>query len=126
MTPELSQVWTSPARRCRHTAEIVASHLGVPGRCVSVQEALAAGSGADGIIEILQDWVESPASQLLVAHQPDLEDLASALLGATEVPVLSLQPGGCALLRLVSRQDELRASMQWLLTPAWFELVAGI
>ncbi len=90
-----ARLWTSPALRCRRTAELLASSLDL--EPMQVHDALAAGGGARRILaamsaaELAQ---EPPAQWILVGHQPDLEELAQHLLGADSARI-ALHPGGC-------------------------------
>jgi phosphohistidine phosphatase len=77
-------VWSSPLTRARETAELLVAGLRPKPRLVIV-DALAAGCRVSEQLEIIARHAATPrgASQVaLVGHEPDLGELAAALLGA--------------------------------------------
>lgn len=98
---------TSPKVRAAQTAEVVARHLGVE---VVIEERLA-GSVDLAILEAILVSHRSPASPVLVGHDPDLSELLHTLCGA-DIPMRKgalaridadgpLQPGAGVLRWLV-------------------------
>ena len=83
----LSRVYTSPLRRARETAEIVARVLGVG---VVVVDELAPGKPRcrGRLVELVQ-----PGS-VIVGHNPDLEELLCCLIGGGNV---HLSPAAAAV-----------------------------
>jgi phosphohistidine phosphatase len=77
LAPEV--VATSPLVRCRQTAEIVCDRVRPAPELVEL-ETLAPGSDLDALVE----WTNSQPADVLawVGHAPDVDRLASALLGA--------------------------------------------
>lgn len=105
---------TSPLRRARETAEIVAERLGVE---VRVLAELAAGGAPAGVLGGLRPY-RALAAIALVGHQPDLGRLASLLLSGSEsVCPLPLKKGGvaCVEAELASRRP--RGELLWFATP---------
>ena len=99
---------TSPKLRAAQTAEIVASHLGLP---FGIDTRLA-GALSIGAVETLLRDAGGPARPLLVGHDPDFSDLVADLCETTRVPLRKgvlvridadrpLQPGGGTLRWLV-------------------------
>ncbi len=118
-----ASVLTSPAQRCRHTAELLATALSVPGSRLHTDAGLAAGAGAGRILAALaarvaQNVAVAPesATYVLVGHQPDLEALAQQLLGSQTLE-LFLPPGGCMALDLGDGKLAPPATLLWLLPP---------
>ncbi len=105
-----SAVYTSPLRRARETAEIVAEETGSG---VVVTEHLSPGKtscrGLDGII--------APGA-VLVGHNPDLEELVSCLIGGGNV---HLSAGSAAVLEYTGDGAPRPARAEWrlleLITP---------
>ena len=119
---------TSPARRCRQTAELVGKALHLPETSIHVDDGLAVGAGAERILAALAQQMAlvapaaaASASWLVVGHQPDLESVAQKLLGAASLE-LFLPPGGCIVLE--GRDGTLRppVALRWLLPPALLSL----
>jgi phosphohistidine phosphatase len=106
-------ILVSPLRRAQETAAIVAEALSSPVEPVT-HEQLAPGEDARGLVRSLVD--SSTSAVLLVAHEPDVSDLASALLGTTVggfeaamIVAVDLEPGR-AQRRFVLRPSELAGS----------------
>jgi phosphohistidine phosphatase SixA len=73
-----ARIATSPYTRCRQTADIVAEHLeGRP----KIEELSALEPGSD--LEALIEWSNEQGGEDVcwVGHSPDVEGLASALIG---------------------------------------------
>lgn len=80
----LDVVWTSPLTRARETAEHLVAGLRPKPRLVVV-EALAAGRRVSEQLDLIARHAATPRGGSLVAlvgHEPDLGELATALLGA--------------------------------------------
>lgn len=108
-------ILTSPARRARETAEIVAARLdGVP---VETMPELAAAKDPGSVVVALR--ARSDAKGLvIVGHQPGLGELASLLLsGSTSRLMLDLKKGSLACLDLELAGGAPRATLRWLVTP---------
>jgi phosphohistidine phosphatase len=74
------EILTSPFRRARQTAELVAERLGLP-----LQEADWLASGAEP--EDIVDNLANVGDVILVGHEPDLGELIGFLTGGAAVPV---------------------------------------
>ena len=103
-------VYTSPLRRARETAEIVAEETGAG---IVVTEHLAPGKASCRSL----DGIVSPGV-LLVGHNPDLEELVSCLIGGGSV---HLSAGAAAVLEYGGSGDPRPARGKWrlleLITP---------
>jgi phosphohistidine phosphatase len=73
-------VLSSPLLRARETADPIARAAGVPLR---VDDRLAPGATADGLLEALDDADETVVA---VGHQPDCGEIAATLMGGEEPP----------------------------------------
>ncbi|HZI93522.1 MAG TPA: histidine phosphatase family protein [Patescibacteria group bacterium] len=78
----LDTIFSSPMRRARQTAGIVAEALGLSAR-LTVHKALSPGCRLGGLGRLFRDNGDD-LSILLVGHQPDLGRIASDLIGDRE------------------------------------------
>lgn len=115
----LDRILTSPYRRARETAEIVAAALGTP-EALSTEEALASGARWDEVKRALSR-IEIRGALLLVGHEPDLSMMTAKMIGAEGgsvefgkgtlacVEFETFPPGGPGILRSLLRLDQLEA-----------------
>jgi phosphohistidine phosphatase SixA len=73
-------VLSSPLLRARETADPIARRAGAPLR---VDDRLAPGATADGLLEALEGAGDTVVA---VGHQPDCGEIAAALTGGPEPP----------------------------------------
>src|SRR5437016_4969718 len=73
------RIATSPYRRCRQTADIIARHIA--GKVINIDELDALQPGSE--IEPLLEWsrAHGDMNTCWVGHSPDVEELAAALIG---------------------------------------------
>ena len=111
----LDVVVTSPYRRTRETAEIMAETLG----CKLVEEpALASGESSSKLFQRLQNMAAFD-SVLLVGHEPDLSRLISILIsGGIQVHVTMKKGGLCRLYCTTIAPG--RSTLEWMLSPKHF------
>lgn len=110
------KILTSPLRRARETAEIVAEVLR-PDLGVDIYQPLASGADPEQVIAGL-DTDPSVANLFLVGHQPDLGMLASYLLTGTEGLVqLPFKKAGLAAVSVASLPPRSVGMLEWFLTP---------
>jgi len=111
----LDLILTSPLRRARETAEIVAQEL--EGTKIEVFNDLAPGAEPSAVVAALRPY-HSLRAIALVGHQPDLGHLASYLLtGSPNACDLSLKKGSVACLEGELAQDATSCNLLWLMTP---------
>jgi phosphohistidine phosphatase len=111
------RILTSPYRRARETAEIVAAALGKP-EALRTEEALASGARWDEVKRVLTR-MEIRVALLLVGHEPDLSMMTSEMIGAKGgavdfgkgtlacVEFETFPPGGPGVLQSLLRLDQL-------------------
>lgn len=104
-------VLTSPARRCRRTAAIVARALG---RRVQSLEALAGGRPPHSILRALAPWAAAP-ELFVVGHEPDLAALVAHLSGSGP---LHLMLGSCCAIEIESLDGGGAVEIEWIRTAA--------
>ena len=115
------RILTSPLRRARQTAEIVANTLGIQGPRDELEE-LAPESSPQKLISRIAGY--PPGKLLLVGHQPLLGEIAAFLLKNTEAKV-NLKKGGLCRIELEDLSPEKAAILHWMLTPKQLRRLAG-
>ena len=119
---EAERVLTSPARRARETAEIVANGLGA----VPIEEMpeLAPAASAHAVIHALQARDRSEAL-VLVGHEPGIGRLASLLLvGSPTSLALHFKKGGTLALEADLSRRSPRCVLEWFLAPKQLRAIA--
>jgi phosphohistidine phosphatase len=115
-------ILSSPLRRARQTAAILAKALAAKDR-LELSASLAPGNPTRSILECLHR-LPMPDNVLLVGHEPGLSQLISLLLaGNSDLPVL-MKKGGLCKLSVPSLKPGRYATLQWLLTPKQMALMA--
>ena len=112
----LDAIWTSPLVRARETADLLAELPGFCGRIDTVDE-LAGGRDHELLIERVAAF-GGGESLALVGHEPDMGELASALVCGSPHGLFRFKKGGVACIELVrDGETPLRGELRWLLTP---------
>ena len=110
-------ILTSPLRRARETAAIVADAYDLEEE-VEVVPALAPAGGADAVFDVLGTHRENKAI-VLVGHQPDLGELASTLLvGTSGLVPLPFRKAGLAGITVGGLPPRGAGILEFFLTPA--------
>lgn len=110
-------ILTSPLRRARQTAELVAGELGLADR---LEETAHLGVPPDSaaLIRQLQKRRPPPQTVLLVGHEPHLSELAALLItGSVSEAGLTFKKGGVARLDAPALSAGRCATLEWLLPP---------
>ena len=114
VVPELDLVATSPLRRARETAEIVAeAYGGIP----IVEAAMLAPGGSR---DACKRWIErhkTDGALAVVGHEPHLSETTSWLVTGDSTPILFFKKGGACSVELPDRITGGAGRLQWLLTP---------
>jgi len=112
---DLDLVLTSPLRRARETAEIVAGQLG--GVKIETLDALSPGAEPSAVITALRHH-QDLRSIALVGHEPDLGHLASFLLaGSPSACHVTFKKGAVACLEGDLADEATSCSLLWLMPP---------
>lgn len=108
----IDTIATSPLRRARETADLLAAQWTASAR-VELPE-LAPGFER----EDLAAWLDAQdsASVALVGHEPDLSGLIAWLIAGTGGARLHMRKGAAALLSLRGRAGPGAAELEWLMT----------
>lgn len=109
-------ILTSPLRRTRETAAIVATAYGLADDRVIDVAALAPGR-APAVLAALGDHAAC-AAILLVGHQPDLGEIASTLLvGTPGLVPLPFRKAGLAAITVAAVPPRAAGTLEFFLTP---------
>lgn len=121
-------VLTSPLRRCRQTAEIVAHRLNLHHR-IKVLDALAPGRAfANGDGPHAEIFIELGAWQferaLLVGHMPDLAEITSSLLTGNRHLNLDFRRGSICAIEVASLPPRGPGLLRWMMAPKQLRMLA--
>ena len=105
---------TSPLKRARETAEIVADELSYAGE-IALWDELEPGSDPDALVKRLTGLPDAK-TVLLVGHEPQLSHLIARLMGAGGASRIEIGKGGMAMIRGFSPQSGSAGALTWLLT----------
>jgi len=106
---------TSPLKRARQTAEIVASVLGQDDR-LAVWDELAPGGDPDTVCYKASQQ-ENDAAILIVGHEPALSMLISTIISGEGSSSIILAKGGLAKIGNYSFTARPSGELRWLVTP---------
>ena len=112
--PDSAKVWSSPALRCRETAQGL-------GRKFKTNEAMLPTGSAAQLMEFIgqQTNAQSNSSAVLfIGHQPALGQAAAQLLGLS-APEFPLKKGALCWLRLSQEPDNTIVELLTLMGPEW-------
>jgi phosphohistidine phosphatase len=113
---ELDAIWTSPLKRARATADLLAELPGFDGE-IGVVEALN-GSGVHNVLIESIAAFDGGENLALVGHEPDLGDLASILVCGSPEGLFRFKKGGAACIELFTDSPSpIRGELRWFLTP---------
>lgn len=110
-------ILSSPYKRARQTAELVATKLNTKQK-VKYTSHLAPTGKIQDLVRLLDELRPRPRNILLVGHEPYLSSFASVLLTGEPGLAIKLKKGGVAKLSMETPHASARAELEWLLTPA--------
>ena len=102
---------TSPLKRAKETAKIVAERLRLENKLIE-DERVADSFDVDSLAEILRDH-DGAQSVMLVGHEPDFSETIGELIGGASI---DLKKGGLARIDLDGASST-RGELVWLLPP---------
>ncbi len=113
--PRLDLILTSPLRRARETAGIIAAELG--GTKIEMVDELAPGAEPSEVVAAVRRYPDLK-SIALVGHEPQLGYLASYLLtGSPNACSVTFRKGAIACLEGEVTDDAATFSLLWLMPP---------
>ncbi len=110
---QTDRIYTSPLRRARETAEIVAKVLKIP-TLEEWDELKPDGSKAALYRKLAR--VEQNSRLILVGHEPYLTSMIGEIIGTTSAKIV-LKKGGVGKVRITSFTPRISGELRWLLTP---------
>lgn len=115
MRPDV--VITSPLRRARQTAEIVAAEFGIPGGQMIESATLTPDAAPEQVIRELHGQT-ADATVLLIGHEPHLSSLASLLLiGDTNGLYIVFKKAAVCGVEWASDDGQQQGTLRFLLQP---------
>jgi phosphohistidine phosphatase len=115
-------ILSSPYKRARQTAEIVAEAFNARKKLES-SETLAPSGDPKKLLKRLVDMSPAPEDVLLVGHEPYLSELVSLLVSGERGLSVVMKKGGLCKLEVSSPRAGRCASLAWLLTPKQMSLM---
>jgi len=122
LVPTIDLIATSPLKRARQTADIVAAEYET--KPVKTVPPLSGDGDLDGVI----DWLGRQGAGLtvaLVGHEPDLSTLISHLLTGTSSAAVTMKKGAVCLLEFEGEVKAGAAVLRWLLAPKQLRAIGG-
>jgi phosphohistidine phosphatase len=114
ITEPVDVILTSPLSRAHDTALIAAEAMGCEDK-VEVCPELSPGSSYPKLIAALSNH-QHHAHVMLVGHAPDLNYIASALLGSAS-PIVELKKGALCCVEIASLTGRMEGKLLWLMQP---------
>jgi phosphohistidine phosphatase len=105
---------TSPLKRARETAGIIAASRGLKNR-ITVWESLAPGGNFEDFWRDIGACDEN-ATVLIIGHEPTCSMIISRIIFGHESAAIVMTKGGLAKIRNHSFQRHRQGELQWLLT----------
>ena len=116
-------ILSSPYRRARETAEIVAEALKLRKK-LEFSDSLTPGGSTKKLVEYLSRLQPQPDQVLLVGHEPYLSGLVSLLVAGNPGFSVVFKKGGLCKLTAESLIQGRCAALEWLLTPKQMALMS--
>ncbi len=113
---EFDRIATSPLRRAKETAEIVARVNEDKSPKLEVWEELRPeGSKAEAIQKLSK--LKQDSDIMLVGHEPYLSTLIGEIISGSGITRIVLKKGGVAKVQIHSFAPKVNGELRWLLTP---------
>jgi phosphohistidine phosphatase len=110
---QTNQIYTSPLRRARETAEIASKILKIP--ILQEWDELKPDGNKAALYRKLAR-LEQNSSLILVGHEPYLSSMIGEIIGTTGAKIV-LKKGGLGKVRITSFTPHISGELRWLLTP---------
>lgn len=119
---DVDLIVSSPKKRARQTAEIVAGELGYPKEGIAVTEALEPLAPAEDAIAYL-GRLGDKGKMLLAGHLPSLGEIASNLMSEGTRVSIHFEMGGVCRIDVEALPTH-KGDLRWLLPPTQLRLLA--
>jgi phosphohistidine phosphatase len=122
MGVRLDVILTSPLKRARQTADIVAKEFKAQNKIRQVRELSPEGS-KKALYQSLSSFKEG-TSILLVGHNPYLSEMVSEVVTDGSSVRLDIKKGGIVRIRVTSAPPKLEGELRWLITPRLSRIIS--
>jgi phosphohistidine phosphatase len=110
---QINQIYTSPLKRARETAEITAKTLKIP--TMEEWDELKPDGNKAALYRKLARFKQN-SRLILVGHEPYLSSMIGEIIGTTGARLV-LKKGGLGKVRITSFTPQISGELRWLLTP---------
>lgn len=120
---EFDLILSSPFRRARETAEIVAEALGAERR-LRFSDHLAVPPDSPKLLRQITTLRRVPERVLLIGHEPHLSELTALLVAGNPGLGITFRKGGLCRLAVKDLRADRCATLEWLLIPRQMLMMA--
>ena len=120
----LDKIVTSPLKRAKETAEIVAGIYEENAPKLEIWEELRPEGNRQETVQRLSR-LRQDADILLVGHEPYLSSLIGEVISGSSSTRISLKKGGVAKIQILSFAPRPSGELKWLLTPRQLKKMNG-
>jgi phosphohistidine phosphatase len=111
-----TRILTSPYKRAKETAAIVAEVLGIDGSKVTMTDALLPEAAPYSIFHALYAFHATDEEVICVGHAPNIDRVIAVALTGERTPVTELKKSGACLLA-VEDLPRTKAALIWMIPP---------
>jgi phosphohistidine phosphatase len=122
MGVRLDVILTSPLKRARQTADIVAKEFKAQNKLRQMRE-LSPEGDKKALYQNLSSFKEG-TSILLVGHSPYLSEMVSEIVSDDSSVRLDLKKGGIVRIRVTAAAPKLKGELRWLISPRLSRLIS--
>jgi phosphohistidine phosphatase len=122
MGVRLDVILTSPLKRARQTADIVAKEFKAQNKVRQMRE-LSPEGHKKALYQNLSSFKEG-TSILLVGHSPYLSEMVSEIVSDDSSVRLDLKKGGIVRIRVTAAAPKLKGELRWLISPRLSRLIS--
>lgn len=115
-------ILSSPKKRSRQTAALVAEEVGFPSEKIIETERVKAMTPPEETIEFLGEYGANKRI-LIAGHLPSLAEVASSLLTEGSHATIAFERGGCSRIDVQDLPTH-SGHLKWYLTPEQLKLIA--
>ena len=118
----LDVILTSPLKRARQTADIVAKEFKAQNKLRQMRE-LSPEGDKKALYQNLSSFKEG-TSILLVGHSPYLSEMVTEIVSDDGSVRLDLKKGGIVRIRITAATPKLKGELRWLISPRLSRLIS--
>ena len=122
MGVRLDVILTSPLKRARQTADIVAKEFKAQNKLRQMRE-LSPEGDKKALYQNLSSLKEG-TTILLVGHSPYLSEMVSEIVSNDSSVRLGLKKGGIVRIRVTATAPKLKGELKWLISPRLSRLIS--